>query len=96
MTLRNQAQAALAGPGVAPPTARAAVPARPGLYAVYGDAAAWEQLGLGRPPDRRPYMSARPRAAWPAVTSASTSAPARPGPRPYAGRWQRYCEPGWN
>jgi hypothetical protein len=54
MTLRNQAQAALAGPGVAPPTARAAVPARPGLYAVYGDAAAWEQLGLGRPPDRRP------------------------------------------
>jgi len=30
------------------------VPVRPGLYAVYGDAAAWEQLGLGRPLDRRP------------------------------------------
>ncbi len=50
----SQAQAALAGPGAALPAARAAVPVRPGLYAVYGDAAAWEQLGLGRPLDRRP------------------------------------------
>jgi hypothetical protein len=54
MTLRSQVQAALAGPGATLPAARAAVPARPGLYAVHGDAAAWEQLGLGRPPDRRP------------------------------------------
>lgn len=29
------------------------VPSRPGLYAVYGDAA-WEELGLGDPPDDRP------------------------------------------
>jgi hypothetical protein len=52
--LGSQAQAALAGPGAALPAARAAVPARPGLYAIHGDEAAWEQLGLGRPPDHRP------------------------------------------
>jgi len=30
------------------------VPARPGLYAIYGDADTWQQLGLGDPPDERP------------------------------------------
>jgi hypothetical protein len=34
--------------------ARTGVPSRPGLYAVHGDAAVWEQLGLGRPSDARP------------------------------------------
>jgi hypothetical protein len=54
MTLSRQARAALAGPGAPLPVARTGVPARPGLYAIHGDAAAWEQLGLGRPPDARP------------------------------------------
>jgi hypothetical protein len=30
------------------------VPARPGLYAIYGDAETWSELGLGDPPDERP------------------------------------------
>lgn len=30
------------------------VPAVPGLYAIYGDARVWRQLGLGAPPDDRP------------------------------------------
>lgn len=30
------------------------VPDRPGLYAIYGDAATWTELGLGEPPDARP------------------------------------------
>jgi len=30
------------------------VPDEPGLYAVYGTAATWRQLGLGEPPDTRP------------------------------------------
>lgn len=30
------------------------VPARAGLYAIYGDADTWQQLGLGDPPDERP------------------------------------------
>jgi hypothetical protein len=30
------------------------VPARPGLYAIYGDADTWRELGLGDPPDERP------------------------------------------
>jgi GIY-YIG catalytic domain len=54
MTLGSQARQALAGPGTTLPVARAGVPARPGLYAVHGGAATWQQLGLGRPPDGRP------------------------------------------
>lgn len=34
--------------------AAAAVPNCPGLYAIYGDAATWLELGLGGPPDSRP------------------------------------------
>jgi hypothetical protein len=34
--------------------ARVAVPATPGLYAIYGSADTWRQLGLGFPPDGRP------------------------------------------
>lgn len=34
--------------------AEARVPARPGLYAIYGNADSWRQLGLGDPPDGRP------------------------------------------
>lgn len=30
------------------------VPSQPGLYALHGDAAVWEELGLGVPPDTRP------------------------------------------
>lgn len=38
------------------PLAEAAprVPARPGLYGIYGNADAWEELRLGHPPDERP------------------------------------------
>ena len=34
--------------------ARMGVPSRPGLYAVHGDHAVWENLGLGEPTDARP------------------------------------------
>jgi hypothetical protein len=34
--------------------AESTVPGRPGLYAIYGDATIWNQLGLGDPPDGRP------------------------------------------
>ena len=30
------------------------VPGRPGLYAIYGDAKTWNELGLGMAPDGRP------------------------------------------
>jgi hypothetical protein len=30
------------------------VPARPGVYAIYGDPETWRELGLGDPPDERP------------------------------------------
>ena len=30
------------------------VPARPGLYAIYGDPETWRELGIGDPPDERP------------------------------------------
>jgi hypothetical protein len=30
------------------------VPDSPGLYAIYGSATAWEELGRGRQPDERP------------------------------------------
>jgi hypothetical protein len=30
------------------------VPGRPGLYAIYGGATTWNELGLGEPPDGRP------------------------------------------
>lgn len=30
------------------------VPGRPGLYAIHATAATWDELGLGKPPDRRP------------------------------------------
>ena len=38
------------------PLRRAAdsVPDRPGLYAIYGDAQTWSELGLGEPPDMHP------------------------------------------
>jgi hypothetical protein len=47
------AHAALALPG---PLAGAEgrVPGRPGLYAIHGEADAWLELGLGKPPDDRP------------------------------------------
>lgn len=34
--------------------AESIVPGRPGLYAIYGAARTWKELGLGKPPDRRP------------------------------------------
>jgi hypothetical protein len=34
--------------------AESRVPGRPGLYAIYGDATTWLELGLGAPPDGRP------------------------------------------
>ena len=47
-----QARSALERPG---PLAGAEdrVPGRPGLYAIYGDATTWEELGLGQPSDDR-------------------------------------------
>jgi hypothetical protein len=34
--------------------AEARVPNRPGVYAIYGDATTWTELGLGEPSDPRP------------------------------------------
>lgn len=45
---------ALAGPGLPIPAARVVVPDAPGLYAVYGGASVWKELGLGTNPDGRP------------------------------------------
>jgi hypothetical protein len=51
--IRCEASDALAQPR--PLTAaESAVPARPGLYAIYADVATWNELGLGEPPDGRP------------------------------------------
>jgi hypothetical protein len=49
----EEARAALDKPG-ALAGAESRVPGRPGLYAIYGDATTWEELGLGSPPDGRP------------------------------------------
>jgi hypothetical protein len=46
--------AALARPRIAIARAADEVPARPGLYAIYGATKVWKQLGLGRNPDDRP------------------------------------------
>ena len=54
MTSLDQALGALAPPGIALVEADEAVPELPGLYAIYGDAAIWHELGLGEPPDARP------------------------------------------
>ena len=35
------------------------LPRRPSLYAVYGDARVWDQLGLEKPPDGRPLFVGR-------------------------------------
>jgi hypothetical protein len=44
----------LEGPGIPVATATAGeVPNRPGLYALYASPGAWQQLGLGHPPDAR-------------------------------------------
>lgn len=39
------------------------VPARPGLYAIYGDADTWRQLGLDHPPDERPLYAGKAEAS---------------------------------
>src|SRR5438105_2173599 len=44
----------LCGTKLAFEEAVASVPKRPGLYALHGEAGAWNQLGLGSPPDERP------------------------------------------
>lgn len=44
----------LAGPTMSIAEAVEAVPRRPGLYAVHGDHAVWEHLGLGESTDARP------------------------------------------
>ena len=44
----------LAGPTMWIAETKAEVPARPGLYAVHGDTAVWQELGLGEPTDARP------------------------------------------
>ncbi len=51
--VRDQAREALerAGPLAG---AESTVPDRPGLYAIYGEATTWNELGLGDPPDGRP------------------------------------------
>ncbi|CAN5520866.1 hypothetical protein BH24ACT4_BH24ACT4_04440 [soil metagenome] len=50
----DDALAALAAPGVAFHQAMTEVPPQPGLYAFHAGAPAWNQLGLGEPPDDRP------------------------------------------
>lgn len=44
----------LAGPTMLIAEAKIGVPRHPGLYAVHGEAAVWQELGLGEPPDARP------------------------------------------
>jgi hypothetical protein len=51
--IRCEASDALAQPRPLTAADRA-VPARPGLYAIYGGVEAWNELGLGEPPDGRP------------------------------------------
>jgi len=51
--VRCKARDALAQPGSLT-AAHSAVPAQPGLYAIYGEAVTWDMLGLGEPPDGRP------------------------------------------
>lgn len=46
--------AALGGPAVAVDKISDTQSSRPGLYAFYGSAATWRDLGLGTPPDGRP------------------------------------------
>jgi hypothetical protein len=48
------ARKSLSGPRHALDQAKPHVPAGPGLYAIYGPADAWRELGLGDPPDDRP------------------------------------------
>jgi hypothetical protein len=45
---------ALAGPGLDYETLVTSCPPGPGLYAVHGDRATWQELGFGVPPDARP------------------------------------------
>ena len=49
-----EALAALDAPRARPISASSAVPAKPGLYAVHADDAAWTEAGLAEPPDERP------------------------------------------
>jgi len=51
--VRAEARAALDRPGPLA-GAEARVSGRPGLYAIYGDATTWDELGLGAPPNSRP------------------------------------------
>lgn len=44
----------LAGPTMSIVEAKVDVPPRPGLYAVHGEVAVWQELGLGEPSDARP------------------------------------------
>lgn len=44
----------LAGPTMSIAAAKAEVPQSPGLYAVHGEAAVWQELGIGEPADARP------------------------------------------
>lgn len=44
----------LAGPTMSIAEAKVDVPRRPGLYAVHGEVAVWQELGLGEPTDARP------------------------------------------
>ena len=52
--LLAEAMRHLAGPTMSITEAKVEVPARPGLYAVHGEAEVWQELGLGEPTDARP------------------------------------------
>jgi hypothetical protein len=82
MTLASQARGALAGPGAVLSDAGQPWPLVLACTPCMARRLPGEQLGLGRPPDRRPRISVRQSAAWPAAISASTLAAARPDPRP--------------
>ena len=53
------ALSALRGPGVSVSRIDSDQAGNPGLYAVFGSASTWKQLGLGAPPDDRPLYAGK-------------------------------------
>jgi hypothetical protein len=63
------------------------VPGRPGLYAIYGDATTWEELGLGQPSDDRALYVGKAEDSLASRPTLGTDAPAS---RQYDARSPRY------
>lgn len=49
----------LSGPRLTIGDAEREAPGRPGLYAIHAGGSAWQELGLGTPPDRRPLYAGK-------------------------------------